>query len=372
VNVSPRIAVLRVCHSGVVTSWRRRDRELEAEGAAVTLVCARVWNEGGRPVPLEPAPDEPVVGLRTLGRHPNLFVYDPIALWRALKTAQYQILDIHEEPVSLAAAEVQLVAYLARRRTVICLYSAQNIDKRYPLPFRWLERAALRRAAAVHTCNDEVEPILRRKGFRGIVENLGLGVDTDPYTSHDEARQPGPVRVGYVGRLEAHKGVAVAIDAMTLVPCCHLEIVGGGPQRAELERRVEARGLADRVQFSGATTAESLPEHYKSFDIVVVPSLETRTWIEQFGRVAVEAMAAGVPVIASESGALPEVVGDAGVLVAPGSASSLAVALRRLAADPNERARLGNLGRKRAARFSWQQVARRQLKLYERVLARER
>jgi glycosyltransferase involved in cell wall biosynthesis len=372
VSVSARIAVLRVCHSGVVTSWRRRDRELEAEGAAVTLICARAWDEGGRRVPLESAPDEPVVGVRTLGRHPNLFVYAPIPLWRVLKTARYQILDIHEEPVSLAAAEVQLLAYLARRRTAICLYSAQNIDKRYPPPFRWIERIALRRASAVHTCNDQVEPILRRKGFRGIVENLGLGVDTDRYASHDDARDSGPVRVGYVGRLEKHKGVAVAIDAMTLVPCCQLEIVGGGPLRAELERQVEALELTDRVRFSGVMTAEDLPERYGAFDIVVIPSLETRTWIEQFGRVAVEAMAAGVPVIASESGALPEVVGDAGVLVAPGSASSLAVALRRLAADPHERARLGSLGRKRAATFSWQQVARRQRSLYERVLARER
>jgi glycosyltransferase involved in cell wall biosynthesis len=175
-----------------------------------------------------------------------------------------------------------------------------------------------------------------------------------------------------VGRLEEHKGVAVAIDAMTLVPSCELEIIGGGPQRVELGRQVERLELRDRVRFSGFTTAESLPERYAAFDIVVVPSLETPTWVEQFGRVAVEAMAAGVPVIVSTSGALPEVVGDAGVLVTPGSASSLAGALCRLADDANERARLGALGRKRADEFSWQAVAQRQRNLYERVLARER
>jgi glycosyltransferase involved in cell wall biosynthesis len=100
-----------------------------------------------------------------------------------------------------------------------------------------------------------------------------------------------------------------------------------------------------------------------------VPSLETPGWIEQFGRVAVEAMAAGTPVVASDSGSLAEVVGDAGILVPPGNPAALAAALARLAESPGERNRLAARARRRAERWSWPVIACRQAELYRRVMA---
>ena len=98
---------------------------------------------------LVPGDDRFVTGARAFGKHPNLFVYDPRPLWRALGDRRWDIIDIHEEPCSLAAAEVLALKAIRARRTPFVLYSAQNIDKRYPIPFRWLERLALRRAAGV-------------------------------------------------------------------------------------------------------------------------------------------------------------------------------------------------------------------------------
>ena len=102
--------------------------------------------------------------------------------------------------------------------------------------------------------------------------------------------------------------------------------------------------------------------------MVAVPSLETPSWIEQFGRVAVEAMASGVAVVASDSGSLPEVVAEAGILVPPDDVGALAAALGRLRDRPGERARLAGAGRRRAARYGWDQVAARQLELYRTVV----
>ena len=87
-----------------------------------------------------PAPDEQVRAVRTFGRHPFRFAYDPVGLWRALRAGPVDVLDIHEEPASLATFEVRVLARLARVRAPVCLYSAQNLPKRYPLPFRWFER----------------------------------------------------------------------------------------------------------------------------------------------------------------------------------------------------------------------------------------
>jgi glycosyltransferase involved in cell wall biosynthesis len=364
--------VLRIYHSGVVGAWRQRDRALKAAGARTTLACARHWNEGGAVVPLDPAGDDFVVGIRTLGHHPFLFVYDPFALWTVLRSEHFDVIDIHEEPASLAAAEVQLVAWLAAVRAPFCLYSAQNIPKRYPIPFRWLEHLALRRATAVHTCNEAAGSIVRAKGFRGIVVNLGLGVDVDRFAPLAAPRCNKVLAVGYVGRLERHKGVDVLLDAIAAVGDSTATVVGDGPERAALEEHCRRLGLGLRVTFVRHAPQADLPDQYRSFDVLAVPSLETPTWIEQFGRVAVEAMASGVPVVASNSGSLPEVIGDAGVLVPAGDVHALAGALESLANDSAERRRLGAIGRERVTRYSWPNIAARQLELYREMIAAAR
>jgi hypothetical protein len=170
--------VLRIAHHGVVSAWRERERRLRERGSDVRLVSAERWNEGGRLVPLDPEGDSFVTGARTIGTHPNAFVYDPRPIWRLLR-GKPDLLDLHEEPFSLATAQVLLLRRILRLRTPYVLYSAQNIDKRYPIPFRWFESAALRGAAGAYVCNREAGEILRRKGLRGPAELIPLGVDTD-------------------------------------------------------------------------------------------------------------------------------------------------------------------------------------------------
>jgi glycosyltransferase involved in cell wall biosynthesis len=367
------LRVLRIYHSGVVPSWRQREHCLRAADVDVSLVSARSWNEGGSRVDLADV-DPFVLGARTIGSHPYLFVYDPRPIWRALRSGDIDVLDIHEEPASAATAEVLLLARLrglsrGPRRARICLYSAQNLPKRYPIPFRWIERWALRRADAIHTCNDDVGHILRAKGYSGIIRNLGLGVDTATFTpptassSHD-----GPFRIGYVGRLEPHKGVWVLIDAVAGLDDATLDIIGDGSERDALEQMVRDRDLGDRITFHGYERHESLGDTYRRFDVLVIPSIETATWIEQFGRVAVEAMASGVPVVASDSGSLAEVLGDSGVLVPQGDVDELRDALHGLQDDPVLRSVLAEKGLARAAYFSWSSVAGRQREFYEEMV----
>jgi glycosyltransferase involved in cell wall biosynthesis len=364
------LRVLRIYHSGVVEGWRQRERELRARGVEICLASPRAWDEGGRRVSLEPCADDFVTAVRTLGRHPFLFLYDPRPLRRLLRTTAFDIIDVHEEPASAAAAELRLLRWLYGRRSRLLLYSAQNIPKRYPPPFRWFERRALREASAVYVCNRQAGDILRGKGFRGTVRLVGLGVDLERFSPSD-AQSPGRgrLRVGYVGRLEQHKGVHVLLEAVAPLSTVSLEVVGDGPYRSELERRAHALGLAGRVRFSAFARHGSLPGVYQGLDVLAVPSVPTRTWVEQFCRVAVEAMACAVPIVASRTGSLPAVIGDAGVLVAPGDASALGAALSGLAADPVRRADLSQRARARAKRFSWASIAGAHHQLYREVMA---
>jgi glycosyltransferase involved in cell wall biosynthesis/GT2 family glycosyltransferase len=368
--------VLRISHSAVVTAWRGREAALRDRGMTVRTLSARRWEEGGRDVDLEPQPGEDVVGVRTLGRHPNVFLYDPRPVWRALGE-DWDVLDLHEEPAALATAEVLLLRALRRSRVPYVLYSAQNLAKRYPPPFRWWERWALRHAGAVSVCNSEAGDVLRAKGLTAPAHVIGLGVEPpEGAGSTQDAGVVGaaaPARTGYVGRLLApHKGLDVLLDAAEADPRLHVAIAGAGPHEAALRRRAAGPALAGRVTFHGHLAGADLAAFYRTLGVLAVPSVPAPGWLEQFGRVAVEAMAAGVPVVASDSGALRDVVGGAGVLVPPGDAAALARALAEVLDDPERAAALSAAGRARAAEYTWGAVAERYEALYRAALGAAR
>jgi glycosyltransferase involved in cell wall biosynthesis len=150
-----------------------------------------------------------------------------------------------------------------------------------------------------------------------------------------------------------------------------LRLVGGGPMRAELESLARDLGIAERVTFLNQIPSTEMPAQYQEIDVLVVPSLTTPHWKEQFGpRATVEAMASGVPVIGSDSGAIPNVIADdAGLIVPEGDIDALAVALRKLRDDPALRAKLGQRGRARVqTHYTHEGVAAATVRVYEEML----
>ncbi len=356
--------VLRISHSATVSAWRGRERALRARGAEVTLLAARSWHAGGAEVTLAAGDEADTVPVRTWGRHPALFLYDPRPLWHALGE-RWDVVDVHEEPFALATAEVLALRALRRRRDPLVLYTAQNLDKRYPVPFRWLERWALRAASGVSACNTEAARIVERKGFAGRARVIPLGVErSDP--APDTTRQAPPVEseitVGFVGRLVPEKGLFTLLDALAREPRLRARFAGGGPADGDIASRAAELGVADRVERVGQVPPEQIAGFYRSVDVLAVPSIPTARWTEQFGRVAVEAMAEGTPVVSSDAGALPDVVGGAGLVVPHGDADALATALVDAAGARREE--LVARGRERAAECSWDAVADAYLDLY--------
>ncbi len=176
----------------------------------------------------------------------------------------------------------------------------------------------------------------------------------------------GPVRVGFVGRLVPEKGVQWLVAALDGVPDVRLVVIGNGPYEDEIRRQVTRRGV-DTV-FVGAVEPQQVPALLGGLDVVVVPSLARPGWVEQFGRVVCEAMLVGIPVITSDSGALPEVVGEGGIVVRELDHEGLHAALAALAADPRERARIGARGRAWAlARLAPAAAARSIADVWEKV-----
>jgi len=154
--------------------------------------------------------------------------------------------------------------------------------------------------------------------------------------------------VGFVGRLVPEKGLGWLIAALAEahLPNTLLLAVGSGPQQPRYERMTRELGVA--AHFTGGINPDRMPAMIASCDVLVVPSLTTPAWAEQFGRVVTEAMFAHTPVISSDSGSLPEVVGDTGLLVKEADQSQLADAIRSLVTDRDLRHSLGERGWKRS------------------------
>jgi glycosyltransferase involved in cell wall biosynthesis len=203
------------------------------------------------------------------------------------------------------------------------------------------------------------------------------GIDTEIYDGNKEAGQARDGLIMVANTDDRKKGVLYLLQALqslkndgaklTIVDdaarhSSYIEDVGPLPSYgSKLVRKLNLDGM---VRFTGRLTREQLAQHYAAARIAVVPSL-----YEGFGLPAAEAMACGTPVIATTGGALPEVVGNAGVLVPPANADALAAAIRQLLNDQRAQQRMSEAGKRRVReQFNWEQAARKTLDVYREVL----
>jgi glycosyltransferase involved in cell wall biosynthesis/phosphoheptose isomerase len=231
----------------------------------------------------------------------------------------------------------------------------------------------------IATCADEVFELMRIGAGSGRLTVIPCGVDLSLFRPEGpaEPRQPGRRRLVCVGRLVERKGMGNAISALEHVPDAEL-VIAGGPAKEDLAEEPEAQRLlaiaeeasvADRVHLRGRLERDEVPPLLRSADALV-----TVPWYEPFGIAPLEAMACGVPVVASAVGGLIDTVVDGvtGVHVAPRDPERLAAALSSVLADPDRRIAFGRAGVERARRlYDWRRIAAATLDVYERM-ARQR
>jgi glycogen synthase len=196
----------------------------------------------------------------------------------------------------------------------------------------------------------------------GVNSSLFEGTFEDPFSG------VGKPRVLFVGRLAAQKGVGTLIEAAGLLehPSAQVLLVGDGPERKALERESERLGVADRLHFVGFFAHDRLPAVLAHADLLVLPSL-----YEELGTVLLEAMQAALPIVASKTGGIPDVIEDGvnGILVPPGEPEALAHAINRLLAERNLARRLSEGAQERVKDYDWGVLAERVLRVYQGVSA---
>ncbi|HZS15771.1 MAG TPA: glycosyltransferase family 4 protein [Candidatus Dormibacteraeota bacterium] len=196
-----------------------------------------------------------------------------------------------------------------------------------------------------------------------------LGVDTDVFRPLPHIEPVGGRIVTTASADIPLKGLGILVDALARLrhthPHAHLVVIGTPREGSDIPPLIAARALQDAVHFRSGLAAEEIAELYASAQVAVVPSL-----YEGFSLPAVEAMASGVPLLATRGGALPNVVGEAGLLVEPGDPETLRAGLARLLDDGALRGRLADAGRARALRcFTWEATARATEERYRAAIA---
>lgn len=337
-----RLKILSIAHPAVSRdAGRLRYYPLGARSdVELHLVVPAVWYQFGRILVADPS-DDPGITVHVmpirLGRAGPMswYLHYYPGLGRLIRELKPDVIHLWEEPWSFVAMQARLL----KGPAAMVLEVDQNILKRLPPPFEFIRGNVLQNTDHILSRSPDATAVVRAKGYRGEVSSIGYGVDLVNFRPDVAPMMPRAVapefRIGYVGRLVEEKGLDDALDAMTQATTpVTLAIMGEGPYEGPLRQHVAELGLSDRVSFRGWGAPTDVAAFLRSLDAMILLTRTTKSVREQFGRVIVEAQACGVPVIGSQGGAIPDVVGDGGWIIPERDPATLARLLDAIAADP--------------------------------------
>jgi glycosyltransferase involved in cell wall biosynthesis len=378
--MSDRIRLVAVGHSYVVGMNRSILRHLASrENFDVTVIAPERFPSELGTIECEKEPaDSPLEVLPVRinrGRWIYVFGYEAASLTSRFRR-DVDIVYAWEEPYIYAGYQI---ARLVPAHVVYAFRTAQSLPKRYPPPFDYFEKTCLRRADGWVAGGNLVFENATSRGYpaeRGRM--ITLAVDTRAFRPLDEQERrqirdrlglKQPV-LGYLGRLTRTKGIEVMLRAVEMIGTKRdwsLLVLGRGPAEQQIHEWARRHGWTDRIVVRLVPHGE-VPSCLPAMDLMLAPSLTSRGWKEQFGRMVIEAFASGVPVIASNSGELPHVIGDAGWVVPEGDAEALAAAIESALADPDRRAAVARKGLARVNEYSTSTVGGRFAQFYRELV----
>lgn len=372
--------LLSIAHSYVVALNRRLAHEMAVVGKGrwdVTAAAPNFFHGDLRPIPLEAGQNEACqlegVPVR-FSRKVQLMVYGS-RLRKILRSQSWDLVHCWEEPYIYAAFQI---ARWTPRSTPLVFWTAQNLSKNYPPPFRWFERYCLNRSSGWLACGQSIVETMESRGYNARPHRImPLGVDLDRFRIDVAARErirtllgwdeSGPPVVGYMGRFVPEKGAGLLMRVLDRIDQpWRVLFLGGGPMADEI--RSWAARYPGRVAVTSATHDE-VPAYINAMDLLVAPSQTIPSWREQFGRMLTEAFACGVPVVASSSGEIPFVVADAGRIVPEDDENAWTATISDLLADPDLRAEYRERGLDRVtSHYTWPIVAKSHLEFFDEIV----
>ncbi|MBD1846522.1 glycosyltransferase family 4 protein [Cyanobacteria bacterium FACHB-63] len=372
--------LLTIGHSYIVPLNRRLANEMSRIGQSdweITVISPLALKGDLRPLRFEPELHDraSVEGIPVLfDQIPHLMLYSNRL--REILQQGWDLVHCWEEPYILSGGQV---AWQTPSQTPLVYFTFQNNSKRYLPPFNWIEAQTMQRSTGWIASGHTVANALKhRQGYDRPMQIIPLGVDVEHFSPSSGMRQSihqqlewdssdAPV-IGFLGRFVPEKGLSMLMRVLDrVVQPWRAIFVGTGVMEAEL--RSWAAQYGDRVRICTTVTHDHVPQYLNAMDLLCAPSQTAPHWREQFGRMLIEAFACGVPVIGSDSGEIPYVIGDAGIVLDEKDEQAWLRAISMLLDDPTQRTALAERGLDRAySVYQWSVVARQHLEFFNSIL----
>lgn len=373
--------VLMLSKALVLGAYQKKCEELARNPELkLRVVVPPFWAEAGRKMYLERRyTDGYELAVRYMALNGHFHTHFYPGFGAEVRRFRPDVVHLDEEAYNLATAHGLWISRRAGAKTLF--FTWQNLYRQLPFPFSALERYCLDRVDCAIAGNAAAAEVLKRKGFAKPISIIPqFGVDPNLYSRQntppaaipgvDSASGDRPFVIGYVGRVVPQKGLVSLLEAAAgLSGDWRLVFLGEGPQRPQLEELASKAGVREHVLFLPPVKSVDVTAYLCAMDVLVLPSLTTPNWKEQFGRVLIEAMACEVPVIGSDSGEIPNVIGQAGLVFHEGDVAQLRAKLTELMESADLRSQLAKAGRQRVlANYTQRAIAQATTRVYEELL----
>ena len=364
--------ILMISKALVVGAYHKKISEMAALGMKIDLLIPTTW--GNQRPEITNASEYAIHRLPISFSGKNHFHFYH-GLSSLVDSISPDILHIDEEPYSLVTYQTMRIAKRLKIKSLF--FTWQNINKRYPYPFSSIERHNYKNANIAIAGNQEAKCSLQKKGFtKDIFVIPQFGVDTSVFLKQNVSSVKGNIFhstdtkvIGYIGRLVEEKGIMILLDVFSkLDRNFNLLLIGDGPLKQQILKAGKQYGIADRLTIISHVPSKEIPMYMNCIDCLILPSLTKSNWKEQFGRVLIEAMSCEVPVIGSDSGEIPNVIGDAGLLFKEGNSVDLREKIGKIFCNQRFREEMGRRGRERVENnFTQKHIAAQTLGVYQKL-----
>lgn len=342
-----------------VASSRRHLYRFSAKqfGEPIHLLVPESWREQGVVTKCEEENDDNLKVYKSpfiFGYRHQRVVY--LRLKKIIYTVKPEIIFINSEPENFNTFHLVRTVKKYFPKTKLACASWRNIDYKsnpYPYKFGWINRLlesyTKKRIDICFVYSHTTEGLMKELASWNVVYiPPALNCEDFQFVPKQPSPEADTFLVGYLGRLSYEKGVDILIRAIAQTEKnIRGYIVGDGPEKNKLKILAEELGISDRIRWDDAVSFKDVPSVLRNFDVLVLPSRSTKIWKEQFGRVLIEAMAVGVPIIGSKSGEIPNVIGECGLLFKEESENELVDAINKIKDDHENRKRLIKRGREK-------------------------
>lgn len=390
--------ILVASHSYIVDLNCEKFKTLAAlePGLEVTVVVPKRWRPGGVQNKLIETRQWQegsfrVVPISNFSQNNQGLLCFGADLLKLLQEFRPDIIQVEQGSKALAYAQLITLNRLLGLNAKNLFFTWWNLPYNLKFPVSALEAYNLRHTHGIVSGNQDGADILRQRGYQGPIKVMPqLGVDETLFRPQPQPElaaklgiQPDDFVVGFVGRFVPEKGLLTLCDALAEIGQTQKWkwlLLGRGPLQQTLMEKATAAGIADRLIWIESVPHDAVSNYINLMHTLILPSETTEQfktltsvgWKEQFGHVLIEAMACQVPVIGSDSGEIPYVIGEAGLVFPEGNAAALKECLLKLIEQPKLAEKLGKQGYDRVlAHYTNRALAQQQLSFYRQLIANE-